>query len=99
MVHSDDEVSQQTLPFAVGYITMFKKQVVKNPLTNEDVIMLTDTIWTIIASMSLAHTRAIMSTNVLGTVYDHFIIPIVDPQEFTSKIFSLQSSYSTAENV
>ena len=80
-------------------INELAKRIVKNPLNNEATIMLTDLVWTIIASMSLAHTRAIMSTNISGTVYDHFIIPIVDPQEFAKKIFNLQSSHAASENI
>lgn len=50
----------------------------------------TDKAWVVIASLSLTHLRAVMSTQVAGTVFNDFIIPIVNPEEFTGNLLHWQ---------
>jgi hypothetical protein len=71
------------------YIADFAKYVVKNPLDNEHTVLLTDNVWIIIASLSLTHTRALMSVNIAGTVYNNLILPIVNPEDFARKLLGL----------
>ena len=71
----------------------------KNEERNEISYNLTNKAWIVIASLSLTHLRAIMSTKVAGTVFNDFIIPIVNPEEFTSNLLHWQPQVLKAEHL
>ncbi len=43
-------------------------------------------------SISISHTRALMAKNTLGTAYENYFIPIVNPTEMAKEIFKLNSN-------
>ena len=53
---------------------------------NKDLINIPDNILVMLLSISISHTRALMSQSALGTKFQDIIIPIVNPGELMSKI-------------
>lgn len=74
----------------VFFIKDFVNYVVDKDNGEKD-INLNENAWTIIASLSLSHTRAFMSNSIHDTIYKHFIIPIVNPIEFTKGLLKLKT--------
>ena len=55
-------------------------------------LSLSPEVWTIIVGLSFSHLRAAQSMNVAGTIYEHFIIPIIDPKVFTSQLLNFEKN-------
>jgi hypothetical protein len=53
---------------------------------NQDLINIPDNILTMLLSISISHTRALMSQSALGSKFQDIIIPIVNPGDLVSKI-------------
>jgi hypothetical protein len=74
----------------VFFVRDFKNYVMpKNE--NQNDINLNDNAWSIIAGLSLTHTRAFMSNSIADTIYKHFIIPIVNPLAFARRLLELRT--------
>ena len=71
----------------------------KNEERNEMSYNFTNKLWVVIASLSLTHLRAIMSTKVAGTAYDNFIVPIVNPEEFTNRLLNFQEQILETDQI
>jgi hypothetical protein len=53
---------------------------------NQDLINIPDNILAMLLSISISHTRALMSQSVLGSKFQDIIIPIVNPGDLVSKM-------------
>ena len=87
-----EKPEQRLLDFHVQntfYIKDFANYVVPKGENDND-INLNENAWSIIVGLSLSHTRAFMSNSIYDTVFKHFIIPIVNPLEFTRSILKLK---------
>lgn len=46
----------------------------------DEIVNLPEKIWIIVMGLSYSHTRAMLAQQTNGTKYQHFILPIVEPQ-------------------
>ncbi|MBC7411892.1 MAG: hypothetical protein H7331_05495 [Bacteroidia bacterium] len=56
-------------------------------MVSDDDVRLPDSIIITLLSLSISHTRALLYNRTLGTKYENYIIPIVNPTELAHKLY------------
>ncbi|HVX25186.1 MAG TPA: hypothetical protein VHB70_02505 [Parafilimonas sp.] len=67
--------------------THFQIADIKNHLTEDGQVELPQNVWVTFVSLAVTHARALLAKNLAGTVYQNFIVPIVDATALAKSFF------------
>jgi len=85
------EESEKNLISIKTMNSFFIKELIDFSTETENMFNLPDILLITILGLSISHTRALLATRTQGTKFDAFYIPIVNPTDLASKLFSLKN--------